>query len=440
MLGKQGVALSLKDARAIGKAVQRVKAISIVHAGERRGLAGTGETSSELYATVINTSEQDLEAYSVVRLERSAAKQNRGSGDTFPLRHHVWNCELPNAKLSGVYGVLQSKALKGSTAQALIVGITKVRLDDSNEGLLASPLEDSAWGMKTGASGTYPVISVDAVGEADTWGYVALGVWSGSIGSDVVFPVKLSQSGGADGDATTKATWTYDILDLDDKLLSKEDEPEDIGLSPHQWRRSYGKMTQATFGHAHYIIVVEEVAVVSNGDWDDSESEVQEGGAFADYEWQDGDVMEVTAGNGATLGTYPVTSRVSDDAVTLGGDLTDSGEYPFTGAVWANGTSTLTATGTPFADYTFVSGDQCIITGGTGVSPGTYAVSSRVGDASIVLSESIGPDSSTGDIVGKVTQSDVDITDGSIVAVIKRNVHKPIVGWCNEVPVVTECE
>jgi hypothetical protein len=70
-------------------------------------------------------------------------------------------------------------------------------------------------------------------------------------GAGAVIPVKLVQVGGAQGTATTAATWTYDVKDFDtNDTLASGVNPVN---SPHQYKRpSVGQMIKATFGYAHY--------------------------------------------------------------------------------------------------------------------------------------------------------------------------------------------
>lgn len=67
-----------------------------------------------------------------------------------------------------------------------------------------------------------------------------------------VFPVDLTQVGGAQGDETNPATWTYDVLDIaTGETLESAVDPV---AAPHKWQRpSIGWMIPATFGYAHYV-------------------------------------------------------------------------------------------------------------------------------------------------------------------------------------------
>ncbi len=67
-----------------------------------------------------------------------------------------------------------------------------------------------------------------------------------------VFPVDLTQVGGAQGDEANPATWTYDVLDISTgETLESAVDPV---AAPHKWQRpSIGWMIPATFGYAHYV-------------------------------------------------------------------------------------------------------------------------------------------------------------------------------------------
>src|SRR5690606_30869047 len=60
----------------------------------------------------------------------------------------------------------------------------------------------------------------------------------------------LAQVGGAGGDESGPATWTYDIEDpATGQTLASAVDPTD---APHRWRRpAVGAMSAATFGYAH---------------------------------------------------------------------------------------------------------------------------------------------------------------------------------------------
>jgi hypothetical protein len=59
-----------------------------------------------------------------------------------------------------------------------------------------------------------------------------------------LIPVLVSQTGGANGDQTTAATWTYDVTDV-------QSNPIDTGLSP-SWQRAVGRKVAASHGNGYY--------------------------------------------------------------------------------------------------------------------------------------------------------------------------------------------
>ena len=81
------------------------------------------------------------------------------------------------------------------------------------------------------------------------WALVRLGVPAPTH----AFPVNLTQVGGSQGNATTPATWTYDVVDAATGItLATNINPM---AAPHKWRRpSVGYIVPATFGYAHYQV------------------------------------------------------------------------------------------------------------------------------------------------------------------------------------------
>jgi hypothetical protein len=79
-----------------------------------------------------------------------------------------------------------------------------------------------------------------------------------------------------------------------------------------------------------------------------------------------------------------------------------------TAATWTNSTLTLTLASS-FTDYTFVEGDEIQITSGTDVTAGFYTVASRTSANAIVLSESIGTNST--DVAFTLQPYSIDLPD-----------------------------
>ncbi|HBT75587.1 MAG TPA: hypothetical protein DEB39_01385, partial [Planctomycetaceae bacterium] len=70
-------------------------------------------------------------------------------------------------------------------------------------------------------------------------------------GKSTLFPVKLEQTGGEQGDNKKVASWKYTVTDaLTDEKLEEDVDPTE---SPHRWKRpNLGAIGAATFGYAHY--------------------------------------------------------------------------------------------------------------------------------------------------------------------------------------------
>lgn len=117
---------------------------------------------------------------------------------------------------------------------------------------------------------------------------------------------------------------------------------------------------------------------------------------------------------GAPSGTFPAVSLTNDADAQRGvlpmtmGTTTASQTSAlltnanFTAATWTAGTFTLTKTGA-FAGYEFQAGDTVTIVSGTGSTPGTYIISSKVDADNITLSTS--PGVNAVDYVFRINQS-----------------------------------
>lgn len=91
---------------------------------------------------------------------------------------------------------------------------------------------------------------VEGLASADSFSVAALRQEPEEAVSDGVFPITLTQTGGAQGDEDSPATWTYGVSDLNGKELGTAVDPT---ASPHKWvRPGAGQMSSATFGYAHW--------------------------------------------------------------------------------------------------------------------------------------------------------------------------------------------
>lgn len=171
MSDDKGFTLRAKDAAAIAAGIRQLKSTPRDLTGPR----ATGRLHSsdaDIYIPIVNETGSVLPAGSVVRIGRQVVKRGRG-GSEYPFKNYAWVATLPDDGLTGSYAVLQSTAQKGSTGRALLVGVAKVKLDDSEEGDYAKPVPNDFTKMKTGGDG-YPVLGVEEPDSNNTWGFVLL--------------------------------------------------------------------------------------------------------------------------------------------------------------------------------------------------------------------------------------------------------------------------
>lgn len=170
-----GVTLTPRDAYALSRVHRKVKNTPAPIHGTPRQVVGAGLRSSSLCVVVVNNTSELLEAFSVVRLGRAITKEKIEQDEEFPACNYVWEITAPDSELTGTYGIIQHDAPVGERVLAMISGVSKVRLDDTDEGELAGPVAASYDKLATGDTGIFPVLGVETTGNADTWGYVLMG-------------------------------------------------------------------------------------------------------------------------------------------------------------------------------------------------------------------------------------------------------------------------
>lgn len=176
-----GVVLLPQDAAAIAKASRRVLETPRDLTGPRRtslpGLRGTRELS----VSVKNSTDQDLPAYSIVQIHRSIPTTVVGTIEGCPIGVMVWDVTTPDLSLGGKFGVLQTPCKAGEAAVALLSGVTRIRLDDTDGGDYATPIDGEYVKLRTTTTPTEIfVLGVDtqdsgASDSSEVWGYVLLG-------------------------------------------------------------------------------------------------------------------------------------------------------------------------------------------------------------------------------------------------------------------------
>jgi len=150
----------------------------------------------------------------------------------------------------GKFVVLAEPIATGKIGRAYVAGVCPVQIDvpdEDHEYPFAEIADSVTDNLKASHYGSASILW-RAGGIGVQWAIVRLG----SHQPTRIFPVDLTQVGGAQGDETNPATWTYDVLDVTtgDTLTSAVNPT----ASPHKWQRpSIGWMIPATFGYAHYV-------------------------------------------------------------------------------------------------------------------------------------------------------------------------------------------
>lgn len=251
----RGYLLQYEDLMEIKRAVKLLQSLS--HATLRPemspGLFSSRRTRASV--PVVNNTSEDLEIYSVVRISRSTTKETRTHEESPTIENSTyrWEAEAPDSSLTGAYGVLQVPAYKGDVAEALLSGVTKVRIDDSEEGEFADPVSGDFSKMKSAGEGLFQILGVETAGSSDTFGYILMGGGGGA--TSALFPIRVIKTSGAEGSSTEAASWKYDIYDLrtytnptDSTALYEDMNPETLG-----WvRPEIGALDYATLGIARF--------------------------------------------------------------------------------------------------------------------------------------------------------------------------------------------
>jgi hypothetical protein len=162
---------------------------------------------SKLVVTVLNDTADDMDAFCVVRLARTVSAAAMGLAhandeERVLWENYVFDVTPPDSSVTGHYGVTQSKIEKHCRGPAMLLGVTKCRLNDATQGDYATPQADNITHMVTGASGKYPVLTVDSAGNTDTWGIIVLGAATAAASSALKF-AKVSARAG------TEAPYNY---------------------------------------------------------------------------------------------------------------------------------------------------------------------------------------------------------------------------------------
>ena len=183
---EQAGLISVSDGRAIAETVKAVRGTPGREGRLDRFGSGFSQGASPVTITILNDTGEELPAYSVLRVDRTIDTNTQGgtssSADDYKnLETYVWTATAPDENLTGQYAILQTRTPVNEHGEAMLVGVTKVRLDDTDEGDYADPQEDDTDKMKTVSSGKFPVLVVDTAASDDTWGYILLNTTTSNI-------------------------------------------------------------------------------------------------------------------------------------------------------------------------------------------------------------------------------------------------------------------
>jgi hypothetical protein len=199
-----------------------------------------------VHVLVRNESGYPLEQFEVLGID-GPVFHPRNQPDAFQ-QTPVLRGVVPNKDHKGKFVVLQEAAAPGSVVRACLSGLTvaRVYVEDNNQPKACDVEEGYTYDLTGGGSGGASILWIEN-GTGAKWALIRIGYGDTSI----LFPITLSKSGGEEGDEKTATSWRYNVT----HALTKETLAEDVNptASPHQWRRpGIGKMTQATFGYAHF--------------------------------------------------------------------------------------------------------------------------------------------------------------------------------------------
>jgi len=197
---------------------------------------------------VRNDSGKGLSRYSVLGIEEPIITP-KAKLDSFKNKVAVVG-KTPNKNDHvGKFVVLLEPLKSKAIGMAYGAGICPVKIDvpdEKTEYLYADIADGKTDNLKAKRYGAAAILWREG-GTGSQWALVRLGLPMPTC----IFPVKLKQVYGEQGDEKKPATWTYDVSDpTTDDVLAEGINPTS---SPHQWKRpSVGYMIKATFGYAHY--------------------------------------------------------------------------------------------------------------------------------------------------------------------------------------------
>ncbi|MCL2120166.1 MAG: hypothetical protein FWH27_17260 [Planctomycetaceae bacterium] len=197
------------------------------------------------HVLVRNESGYPLEQFEILGIEGPAFDPHN-EPDAFQ-QTPVLRGVVPNKDHKGKFVVVQEPAAPGCVVRACVSGLTVARVYTEDSQPKACDIEEGyTYDFTGGSTGGASILWIEG-GTGEKWALIRIG--HGDVST--LFPVVLKKSGGEEGDEKKATTWRYDVNHaLTDESLEKDIDPT---AKPHQWRRpAIGRMTQATFGYAHF--------------------------------------------------------------------------------------------------------------------------------------------------------------------------------------------
>jgi hypothetical protein len=195
---------------------------------------------------VRNDSGSDQDQFAVLGLDDLVIKKEDNESEF--RSKVVFSGKTPDEKKHrGKFDILKEPLKAGAVGKGYVDDVTPVMLNvpDEQEECRFAAIEDSQTGyLKAAMYGSATILWREG-GTGTQWAVVRIGKLP------ILFPVKLEQYSGEQGDDENPATWTYNVIDLCTGEVIEES--VDPTADPHKWQRpSVGWMIEATFGYAHY--------------------------------------------------------------------------------------------------------------------------------------------------------------------------------------------
>ena len=156
----------------------------------------------------------------------------------------------------------------------------------------------------------------------------------------VPFDSSTPVGGPSETNTSTLYVYTTDGVELHDLVITEEDLPVSttreikrgrcVAIDPNipDYRGDLTDDQTTSQARAETIYVgtsANDWRRLTGVGWDESELELSSTGAFADWEWFPGALVQVISGTGAVSGTYEVLARIDDDTIEIATDAGGAG-------------------------------------------------------------------------------------------------------------------